>query len=175
MMRLTARPALAINGGATRFRRPTKREPPSRSRWPADRRHIDQDVHPDFPGDCGHGHGGLQVGGGHGHAEINSSTTTDDPKDIGRFEQVPDHYLRAGGPQGRGPVVLAADHRANRKPAFKEQVGYGSTDCPELTGRSGYEDRIFFCQRTSLLSLFPERLYTGEHGQELSVAGQFTV
>jgi hypothetical protein len=32
-----------------------------------------------------------------------------------------DHHLGASGPQGRRPVVLAADHGANRKPAIEEQ------------------------------------------------------
>jgi hypothetical protein len=59
----------------------------------------------------------------------------------GRFEQVSDHQLGAGGPQGRRPVVLAADHGANREPAIEEQAGHGSPDRPELTGGSGDEDR----------------------------------
>jgi hypothetical protein len=33
--------------------------------------------------------------------------------DVCRFEQVSDHYLGAGSPQGIRPLVLAADHGAN--------------------------------------------------------------
>jgi len=54
--------------------------------------------------------------------------------DVGRFEKVSDHHLGASGPQGRRPVVLAADHGANRKPAIEEQPGHGSPDRAELTG-----------------------------------------
>jgi hypothetical protein len=43
-------------------------------------------------------------------------------------------HRRAGGPQGCRPVVLAADHGANRKPALEEQAGHGSPDRAELTG-----------------------------------------
>jgi hypothetical protein len=65
----------------------------------------------------------------------------DDPIDVGRFEEVSNHHLGAGGPQGRRPVVLAADHGTNREPALQEQAGHGSPDCPELTGCPGHEDR----------------------------------
>jgi hypothetical protein len=85
--------------------------------------------------------GRLQVPGGHGHAEVDSSTAADDPIDVGRFEQVSDHHLGASGPQGRCSIVLAADHGANRKPAIEEQPGHGAPDRAELTGCSGYEDR----------------------------------
>jgi hypothetical protein len=60
--------------------------------------------------------------------------------DVGRFESVSDHHHGTGGPQGRRPVVLAADHGANRKPALEEQAGHGSPDRAELTGGPGYED-----------------------------------
>src|SRR6516162_7741002 len=33
-------------------------------------------------------------------------------------------WLGAGVPQGCGPVVLAADHGADRKPAIEEQTGH---------------------------------------------------
>jgi hypothetical protein len=54
-------------------------------------------------------------------------------KTVGRFEEVSDHHLGASGPQGRRPVVLAADHGANRKPAIEEQACHGSPDRPKLT------------------------------------------
>src|SRR4029077_14889696 len=54
--------------------------------------------------------------------------------------QVSDHDLGASGPQRRRPVVLAADHGANRKPAIEEQAGHGSPDCPDFAGCPGYED-----------------------------------
>ena len=38
----------------------------------------------------------------------------------GRFEQFSDDHLSAGGSQRRRPVVLAADHGANRKAAIEE-------------------------------------------------------
>jgi hypothetical protein len=98
-------------------------------------------VHPDVPGDRRHGHGRLQVPGGHGHAEVDPPTAADDPIDVGRFEEVADHHLGAGGPQGRRSVVLTADHGANRKPALEEQAGYGSPNRAELTSCPGYEDR----------------------------------
>jgi hypothetical protein len=74
----------------------------------------------------------------------------DDAIDVGRFEQVADHDLGASGPQGRRPVILAADHGANRKPALEEQAGHGSPDRPELTGCPGYEDRSVIGHATSL-------------------------
>jgi hypothetical protein len=92
--------------------------------------HVDEGVHPDFPGDRRHGHGRLQVPGGHGHAEVESPTAADHPIDVGRFEEVSDHHLGARVPQGRRPVVLAADHGANRKPAIEEQLGHGSPTAP---------------------------------------------
>jgi hypothetical protein len=52
-----------------------------------------------------------------------------------------DHHLGTGGPQGRRPVVLAADQGADREPALEEQASHGSPDRPELTGRPGDEDR----------------------------------
>ena len=55
--------------------------------------------------------------------------------------QAGSHHLGASGPQGRSPVVLAADHGANRKPAIEEQAGHGSPDRPELTGCPGDEDQ----------------------------------
>jgi hypothetical protein len=103
--------------------------------------HVDQGVHPDFPGDRRHGHGRFQVAGGHGHAEVDSPTATDDPIDVGRFEEVSDHHLGASGPQAHRPIVLAAHHGANREPAIEEQPGHGSPDRAELTGCPGYEDR----------------------------------
>src|SRR5882724_1121757 len=112
--------------------------------------HVDQGVHPDVPGDRRHGHGRLQVLGGHGHAEVDPPTAADDPIDVGRFEEVSDHHLGAGGPQGRRPVVLAADHGANRKPAIEERTGHGSPDRPELTGGPGDEDRSVIGHATSL-------------------------
>jgi hypothetical protein len=103
--------------------------------------HVDQGIHPDFPGDRGHGHRRLQVSGRHGHAEVDPPTAADDPIDVGRFEEISHHYLGASGPQGRRPVVLAADHGANRKPTIEKQAGHGSPDPSEVTGGSGYEDR----------------------------------
>ena len=76
----------------------------------------------------------LHVPGGHGHAEVDLPTATDDPIDLGQFEYVSDHHLGVSGPQGRRPVILAADHGANRKPASEEQAGHGSPNRPELTG-----------------------------------------
>ena len=106
---------------------------------------------PTFPRDRRHGHGRLQVASGHGHAEVDPPTAVDDSIDIGRFEEVSDHHLGAGGSQGRRPVVLAADHGANRKPAIEEQAGHGSPDRPELTGCPGYKDRSVIYHATSSL------------------------
>jgi hypothetical protein len=72
------------------------------------------------------GHGPFQVTDGYGHAEVDPPTAADDPIDVGRFEQVSDHHLGAGGREGRRPVVLAADHGANRKLALEEQAGHRS-------------------------------------------------
>src|SRR5207247_6113318 len=83
-------------------------------------------------------------------AERDPPTAADDPIDVGRFEEVADHHLGASGPQGRRPVVLAADHGAHRKPAIEEQAGHGSPDRPELTGCSGYEDQFVIGHATSL-------------------------
>src|SRR4029453_8848066 len=88
--------------------------------------------------------------GRHGHAEVDPPAAADDPIDVGRFEQVSDHNFGASGTQGRGPVVLAADHGANRKPALEEQAGHGSPDPPKLTRCPGYEDRSAIGHTTSL-------------------------
>jgi hypothetical protein len=93
-------------------------------------RHIDQGIHPDFPRDRRHGHGRLQVPGGHGHTEVDPPTAADDPIGIGWFEKVSDHHLGASGPQSRRPIVLAVDHGANRKTVIEEQAGHGSPDRP---------------------------------------------
>src|SRR6202043_1145820 len=98
----------------------------------------------------GRGHGCLEVTGRHGHAEVDSPTAVDDPIDIGRFEQVSDHHLGAGGPQRCRPIILATHHGANRKPAIEEQAGHGSPDCPEFTGCPGYEERSVCGHATSL-------------------------
>jgi hypothetical protein len=71
--------------------------------------------------------------------------------DVGRFEEVSDDHLGASGPQGRRPVVFAADHGANRKPALEEQASHGSPDRPELTGCPGYKDRSVIGHATALL------------------------
>src|SRR5262249_56546505 len=92
----------------------------------------------------------------HGHAEVDPPTAADDSINVARFEEVSNHHLGAGGPQGRRPVVLAADHGANRKPALQEQAGHGTSDRPELTGCPGYEDRSLIGHATSLP--FAERL-----------------
>ncbi len=112
--------------------------------------HVDQGVHSKFPSDRRHGHRCLQVPGGHGHAEENPPTAANDPIDVGRVEQVSDDDLGASGPQGRRPVVLAADHGANRKPAMEEQAGHGSPDCPELTGCPRYKDPLSAMRLPSL-------------------------
>jgi hypothetical protein len=64
-----------------------------------------------------------------------------DPINIGRFEEISDHDLGASGPQCLRAVILAADHRPNRQPAFEKQLRHGSPHRPELAGCSGYEDR----------------------------------
>jgi hypothetical protein len=64
--------------------------------------------------------------------------------------RVSDHHLGARGPQGGRPLVLAADHGADWKPAFEEQAGHGAPDRPELTGCPGYEDRSVIGHATSL-------------------------
>ena len=112
--------------------------------------HVDQGVHPEFPGDRRHRHGRLQVPGGHGHAEVHPPGAADGPVDVGRFEQVPDHHLGPGGPQGRRPVVLAADQGADREPAVEEQAGHGPPHRPELAGGPGDEDRFVTGHVTSL-------------------------
>jgi hypothetical protein len=56
----------------------------------------------------------IQVPGGHGHAEVESPAAADDPVDVGRFEEVSHHHLGAGGAQGCRPIVVAADHGADR-------------------------------------------------------------
>ena len=61
--------------------------------------------------------------------------------DVGRFEKVSDHHIGASSPQARRPLVLAAHHGANRKPAIEEQLGHGSPDRAQLTGCPGDEDR----------------------------------
>jgi hypothetical protein len=68
-------------------------------------------------------------------------SAADDPADVGRFEEVTDHHLGTGGPQGSRPVVLAVDQGADREPALEEQASHGSPNRPELTGRPGDEDR----------------------------------
>ena len=78
--------------------------------------------------------------------------------DVGRFEEVSDDHLGASGPQGRRPVVLAVDHRANRKPAIEEQAGHGSPDRPELTGCASYDDWCAVGHVTS--SIAPILTYT---------------
>src|SRR4029453_5955550 len=70
---------------------------------------------------------------------------------------VADYPLGASGPQGRRPVVLAADHGAHRKPASEEQAGHGSPDRPELTGGPGDGDRSVISHGTSLLPRLAER------------------
>src|SRR5262249_6353417 len=102
--------------------------------------HVDQGGHPDLPSDRRHGHGCLEIPGGHGHAEVDSPAAFDDPKDVGRFEQVSGYHLGASGSQGCRSFVLAVDHGADRKPAIKEQAGHGSPDAPEWTGCPGAED-----------------------------------
>jgi hypothetical protein len=102
--------------------------------------HVDQGVHPDVPGDRRHEHGRLQVPGGHGQAEVDPPTAADDPQDVGRFQEVADHHLGASSPQGRRPVVVAADHGAHRQPALEEQAGHGAPDRPELPGGPSDED-----------------------------------
>jgi hypothetical protein len=89
----------------------------------------------------GHDYGRLQVPGGYGHTEVNSPTAAGDPKNIGRFEQVSNDHLGASGPQGRSPVVVAANHGANREPAVEQQAGHVSSNCAALTGCPGYEER----------------------------------
>jgi hypothetical protein len=49
------------------------------------------------------------------------------------------HHRGPGSPQGRRPVVLAADHGANRKPVIEEQAGRGSPDRSGLTGGPRFE------------------------------------
>jgi hypothetical protein len=67
-------------------------------------------------------------------------------------------YFSAGGPQRRCPIIIAADHRANRKPAIKEQAGHGSPDRPELAGCPGYKDRPVIYHATSPFSPIGLRL-----------------
>jgi hypothetical protein len=67
--------------------------------------------------------------------------------DVRRFEQVPDDHLGAGRAQGRRPVVLAADHGADREPAIEEQAGHASPDRAELARRPGDEDRPLSAMR----------------------------
>jgi hypothetical protein len=57
--------------------------------------HVGQGVPPDVPGDRRHGHGGLQVPGGHGQAEGDPPPAADDPSDVGRFEEAAAHHLGA--------------------------------------------------------------------------------
>ena len=92
--------------------------------------HVDQGVHPDFPGDRRHRDGRLQVAGRNGHAEVDPPAAADDAEDVGRFEQVPDDHFGAGGPQGGRPVVLAADHGADRQPAIEQQASHVPPDAP---------------------------------------------
>jgi len=72
------------------------------------------------------------------------------PRPNGSSRRLADDHLGASGPQGRCPVVLAADHGANRKPAIEEQPGHGSPDRAELTGCPGYEDRSVVGQAISV-------------------------
>jgi hypothetical protein len=72
--------------------------------------------------------------------------------DVGRFEEVSDHHLGAGGPQGGRAIVLAPDHGANPKPALEEPLGHGAPDSAELTSRAGHEDRFVVRHATRLLS-----------------------
>jgi hypothetical protein len=60
------------------------------------------------------------------------------------------HLRGPGSPQGRLPVVLAAEHGANRKPAIEEQAGHGSPDRSGLTGCPRFEDRPDVGDATSL-------------------------
>jgi hypothetical protein len=70
----------------------------------------------------------------------------------------------APGPQGRRPVVLAADHGANRKPALEEQAGHGSPDRSELTGCRSYEDRSVIGHATSFPFAQRQRSAAGAAG-----------
>src|SRR5262249_52473378 len=115
-------------------------------------------MHPGFAGDRCHSHGRLQVPGGNGHAEIDASTAADGPVDVRRFEQVSDHHLGAGVPQGHRAIVLAVDHRANGKPPVEEQTGHASPDRPDLTSCPGYEYRSVILHATYLLDLFISHL-----------------
>jgi hypothetical protein len=83
---------------------------------------------------------------------------SDDLGDVGRFELVSDHRVGAGGPQGGRPVVLAADHGANPKPALEEQGGHGSPDRAELAGGPGDED--WSVVRHANYNAFAERVRT---------------
>jgi hypothetical protein len=102
---------------------------------------VDERVHADVARHRRHGHGRLQVRGGHRHAEVHSPTATDHAMDVGWFQQVFDDDLGACGPQGRRPVVLTPDHCANGKPTLEKQPGDGSPDGPDLTGCPGDENR----------------------------------
>jgi hypothetical protein len=119
---------------------------------------VDERVHADVARHRRHGHGRLQVRGGHRHAEVHSPTATDHAIDVGWFQQVSDDDLGACGPQGRRPVVLTPDHCANGKPTLEKQPGDGSPDGPDLTGCPGDENRSAvrhafpYTKRTSFVS-----------------------
>src|SRR5215472_14820609 len=52
-----------------------------------------------------------------------------------RFEQVADHHLGPGGPQGRRPLVVAVDHGADGEPPIEEEVRHESAEKIEGTMR----------------------------------------
>src|SRR5262249_18029685 len=56
------------------------------------------------------------------------------------------------GPQGRRPVIIAADHGAHWKSALEEQAGDSSADRPQLTGCPSDKDRSIVSHSTSLPS-----------------------
>src|SRR3989441_1070678 len=59
--------------------------------------HVDEGVHPDFPGDRRHSHGRFQVPGGHGHAEVDSPTAAGAEVVVGDLLEPADVYRVVSG------------------------------------------------------------------------------
>ena len=66
-------------------------------------------------GNGGRGGCGLQILGGHAHAEEHASATRQSTRHIRSAREVTDHYLRANSSQRIGTFVFAMDQRATGK------------------------------------------------------------
>ena len=97
---------------------------------------------------CCHGHARLQVPGGHGQAEVDPPTAADDPRDVGRFEEVADHYRHVVVPvmpaRERQPLVRHPSQE-DRQRLGEEGACVGDIDpkVAQLKGRDATADTQF--------------------------------